>query len=369
MRLNVIAMNALTSPLRIKWNQIFALAALDAGILISWIAYHDFQPKLLTRFHFESLSGFVSIAQSLVILLVPLAAGWLADYYRRHNGSSFMVFSVGISVASMIFMTVAFTISDQTFVNLVGLLPVLIVFWLISMNVFHSPANSILEAFSKSPQMPLVMSVLAITKEVIHALQPIILTSIERLGGALTFLGGGIVLVVTGVWFSKATGNLDINHSGDAHEKNRFHVVAFIGLLTGLCNSLILHFFPEILTAKFGAVETLFDEHLYVSVMLGVSALATLPLTRLVKRLGVFPSLTSGLLVAFVSMLGILVSPFLGVSLFFSLLMALSYGLILITGFPHALRNINAVNATLGTGVFFASFEFFEVLFAYLSHH
>ena len=154
----------------IGWDKIFALAALDAGIIVSWTAYHNFQPKLLEHFHFEHLSRFVQIAQSIVMLLVPLLAGWATDYYRKKTGSGFSVFAVGISVASLVFMTVSFTISDQAFVSLVWLLPTLIVFWLISMNIFHSPANSILEAFTKSPELPLMMSVLVSAKFLFTAL-------------------------------------------------------------------------------------------------------------------------------------------------------------------------------------------------------
>jgi len=213
----------LTQSRNIGWNKIFALAALDAAIVISWTAYHNFQPKLIQHFHFEHLSGFVSIAQSIVMLAVPLLAGWATDYYRKKTGSGFSVFAVGISVASLIFMAVSFTISDQAFVNLVWLLPTLIVFWLISMNIFHSPANSILEAFTKSPELPLMMSVLVICKILIHGLEPLLLHSLEAAGGSYTFLAGGVILVATGVWFARSTKNMVFDHAhGEEKEKNNF---------------------------------------------------------------------------------------------------------------------------------------------------
>jgi hypothetical protein len=243
----------------IGWDKIFALAALDAAVVISWTAYHNFQPKLLSHFHFEHLSGFVTVAQAIVMLVVPILAGWATDYFRKKTGSGFSVFAVGISVASLIFMAVSFTISDQAFVNLVWLLPGLIVFWLISMNVFHSPANAILEAFSKSPALPLMMSVLVICKILIHGVEPLLLHSLEKAGGAYTFLAGGVILIITGVWFARSTSHMVFNHDhGDVEEKNRFIWVVLFGLLAGLVNSLILHFFPEILRAKFGVTETIF---------------------------------------------------------------------------------------------------------------
>jgi MFS family permease len=359
-----------TQPQRIGWDTIFALAALDAAVVISWTAYHNFQPKLLSHFHFEHLSRFVTVAQAIVMLTVPIVAGWATDYFRKKTGSGFSVFAVGISVASLIFMAVSFTISDQAFINLVWLLPALIVFWLISMNIFHSPANAVLEAFSKNPALPLMMSVLVISKIVIHGIEPLLLHSLEEAGGAYTFLTGGVILVITGVWFARSTKNMALHHSHDeAEEQNRFVWVVLFGLLAGLVNSLILHFFPEILRAKFGAAETIFQDRLYISAMLGLTALATVPLSFVVKRKGIFPSLIVGLIVAFAAIVLILVSTFEGLSIAASAVLACAYGLVLITAFPHALHNIKAENATLGTGLFFASFEFFEVLFRLTSGH
>jgi MFS family permease len=353
---------------RINWEMIFALAALDAGIIISWTAYHNFQPRLLIHFHFEHLEKFVLIAQSVVMLVIPLLAGWLTDYYRRKKGSGFSVFAIGISVASMIFMTVAFTISDQAFVNLVWLLPALIIFWLISMNVFHSPANSILEAFSKSPELPLMMAVLTLTKVVIHGIKPLLLSTLEKVGGLFTFLIGGLILIATGIWFTRSTKKLSIDHHEEG-EQDRFHIVLLFGLLTGLCNSLILHFFPDILQSKFGERETIFKDHFYISLVLGVAAIATFPLSKLVQKLGIYQSLVVAMLITFSAMLVILVSNIFTISVVASLTLALGYSVVLITAFPHALHNISPGNATLGTGLFFASFEFFEVMFALFAGH
>ena len=360
----------ITQSRNIGWDKIFALAALDAAIVISWTAYHNFQPKLIQHFHFEHLSGFVSIAQSIVMLTVPLLAGWATDYYRKKTGSGFSVFAIGISVASLIFMAVSFAISDQAFINLVWLLPTLIVFWLISMNIFHSPANSILEAFTKSPELPLMMSVLVICKILIHGLEPLLLHSLEAAGGAYTFLTGGVILIVTGVWFARSTKNMVLEHAhGEEKEKNNFIWVAVFGLLAGLVNSLILHFFPEILRAQFGESQTIFQDRLYISLMLGLTAVATLPLSFVVKRKGIFPSLITGLLIAFAAMMIIVASTNMTVSILASALLACAYGLVLITAFPHALNNISPERATLGTGLFFASFEFFEVVFRLTSNH
>ena len=103
--------------------------------------------------------------------------------------------------------------------------------------------------------------------------------------------------------------------------------------------------------------------------MLGVAAVAAFPLSKLVSITGIYKSLVVALLIGFVAMLCIVVSNILFLSLAASFVLALAYGLVLITAFPYALYNISARNATFGTGLFFASFEFFEVLFGLISHH
>jgi MFS family permease len=355
---------------KIHWQTIFSLAALDAGILISWTAYHNFQPKLLLHFHFQHLSGFVMIAQAIVMLSIPLMAGWVTDYYRHKGGTGFSVFAVGISVASMIFMAVAFTISDQTFIDLVWLLPVLIVFWLISMNVFHSPANSILEAFSLHPALPTMMAVLTIAKVVINAFQPVLLATLEGVGGSLTFIIGGVILIVSGIWFSRATRNLSIEHHEDgAQAKDRFFPVILFGGLAGLVNVLFLHFFPHILEIKFGERETIFESHVYVSMTLIVTAIVAFPLSRWINVETIYKPLLMSLMICFLAMFVILISDLFLITVASLLVFSVGYALVLITAFPYALQNITVRNATLGTGLFFASFEFFEVIFGLMKIH
>jgi hypothetical protein len=72
-----------TQPLeaqKTNWSQVYSLLALNAAIVISWIAYHNYQPKLLNLFHFEELSLFLVVAQALILVLIPCIAGLIGDY-------------------------------------------------------------------------------------------------------------------------------------------------------------------------------------------------------------------------------------------------------------------------------------------------
>src|SRR5690349_9460566 len=101
-----------TTPVSVSvkssWNQIYGLMALNAAIVISWIAYHNYQPKVLELFHFQELSFFLVVAQAVILVFIPIVAGWLGDYIIKKNGNYFVVTTVGISVTAMVFMCVAF---------------------------------------------------------------------------------------------------------------------------------------------------------------------------------------------------------------------------------------------------------------------
>ena len=56
---------------RTNWSQVYSLLALNAAIVISWIAYHNYQPKVLEIFHFTELKVFLIIAQGLILVLIP----------------------------------------------------------------------------------------------------------------------------------------------------------------------------------------------------------------------------------------------------------------------------------------------------------
>lgn len=89
---------------------ITSLAALYAAIIVGWIAYQQFQPKLLSQFNFTELSLALAIIQAGILIVIPPVAGRMADSYGFAKGHRFPVISLGISFEAMVFMAVAFTL-------------------------------------------------------------------------------------------------------------------------------------------------------------------------------------------------------------------------------------------------------------------
>src|ERR1700741_4344697 len=80
---------------KINWAQIWSLAGLNAAVVISWIAYHNYQPKVVQGFGLKELSFFLIVAQAIILVIIPPIAGIIGDYMIKKNGKRFVVFTVG----------------------------------------------------------------------------------------------------------------------------------------------------------------------------------------------------------------------------------------------------------------------------------
>lgn len=363
-------METTTITRNLGWDKIFALAALDAGIVISWTAYHNFQPQLLKHFHFEHLTRFVLITQCLVMLGVPILAGWLTDYYRKKTGSGFFVFALGISVASLIFMAVSFTISDQTFVNMVWLLPSLIVFWLISMNIFHSPANSMLELFAPTKKLPAAMAMMVLTTDLLYAFEPVVVDIVDSMGPVVTFAFGGVLLIVTGYFFRRTT--RDVNFSRDSDDlkstESNFGVVLATGLSFGIIYAIVKNYLPGWIMSKSDITIPMEDGGIFVSLVLITAALTAWPLSFQVDKIGLKRSVVIGILGSALSLALVYFVPSEYPAVAFALITGAFLSLASVSTFPFALQNLSVKSVTIGTGLFFGSFELAEAIISVLEN-
>lgn len=355
-----------------NWSQIISLAALNAAVVISWIAYHNYQPQVLKGFGFEHLSLFLVVTQAIILTCIPPIAGWIGDYMIRTNGKRFVVFTIGTGATAMIFMAVASMLEIGPGETMKVVLPVMIVLWLISMNIFHSPANSMLDHFAPSEDLPLVMAVITMVTELLFALEPIVIDLVNWLGGTNTFITGGVLLIVTGFFFLRSTRNLDeLANSNDAHHanrKNNYPMIMLIGITFGLITAFITEVFPGVLRAKlpdYGSM--MFGGNYFSSLILGLAALLVIPLSSLIKRITLIKGLVAGLLIAAVSILAILFVQSQIMVMVFMIFLSFGFGMAAVSAFPYTLNNINPRNLTFGAGLFFGCVELSSGVFAVLN--
>ena len=345
-----------------SWNQIYALMALNAAIVISWIAYHNYQPQVLKLFNYTQLSFFLIVAQGVILVFIPVFAGWLGDYMIKKNGNYFIVFTVGISVTAMVFMCVAFIVGSTQMVNLTAALPVMIVIWLISMNIFHSPANSMLDLFAPARKLPAAMAMMVLTTDLLYAFEPIVVDIVDWMGPVVTFAFGGLLLIITGYIFRKTTANVNFNRAVEetrANESNYLTVLA-VGLVFGLVYAIVKNYMPDWLMGKSATALPVATERIFVSIVLLTAALAAWPLSFQVDKIGLKKSVIIGLIGTAASLMLVYFIPM----EYPALVSALSAGVFLslasVSSFPFVLENLSAKSITIGTGLFFGSFELAE---------
>lgn len=347
----------------IRWKQVIALMALDVAIIISWIAYHKYQPALLDQFKFTEFTLPLMILQGVILFVTPPIAGMLADRLIRKGGNRLPVITIGINFVSMVFMVVALTVFANPDGIIRLLFPVMIALWLISMNIFHSPAISTVEMFVPAHKLPLVIALFAVIAEVAHAVEPSIVDLIEFFGGPLTFAVGGLLVFGTGWWFSRSTKNLHAQTGDEGAindynvQKSNFALVFLLGAGFGLFTMFFFEVFPIWEEAKLDILKaTHLTGNSLTSLLLVFSALVSYPLSILVEKRGTRPMalLSAGLCVLL--LLGIWQLNGTPVLILMALF-AISYALCAVSFLPIAFLSLEKRYKIFGIGLFFSGIE------------
>jgi MFS family permease len=277
----------------IRWKQLWSLAALYASIIIGWIAYANYQPKLLVQFQFTDFAFFLAVSQAIILVLTPPVAGLMGDRYRFEKGHRIPVISSGISFAAMVFMAVAFTLFTNPGETFKWILPVLIVLWLISMSIFTSPALSTVELFTPVDRLPKAMALLTIVANLIYAIEPVIVDIIDYLGAPITFIAGGAVTLASGYAMKKNSLGLfkqTDNKEGSAEPgqntttKSAYGFIFFLGVILGISTTVMFNLFPDTLALKFAAILNNADGKILLVSMLVLSALISWPISNFINR-------------------------------------------------------------------------------------
>jgi MFS family permease len=344
----------------IHWRQLWSLAALYASIIVGWIAYKNYQPKLLMQFGFTDFAFPLMVTQGVILMLTPLVAGKLGDRYRVEKGHRLPIISSGISLAAMVFMAVAFTLLGNPGAVFKWILPVLIILWLISMSVFTSPALSTMELFTPIEKLPTAMAVLTITGNLVHALEPVIVHIIDYVGAPITFILGGAVVFVSGYALKrnslslfKVNGKEERNPLQQEASVSAYGFVFFVGLSVGFVSTILFYLFPVMLTQK---PDTFFRSEVtyFIVWILILSALISWPVSGIVKRFGTSRSFWVGLALSIVSALGVYFFTSTIVILIVLVIFALAFTSLSVSSLPLAIKRAAYHEKVFCVGLFFS---------------
>jgi MFS family permease len=342
-------------PLSIQWKQLWSLAALYGSIVIGWIAYQNYQPKLLEKFHFTEFTLFLTIVQGLILVATPPIAGKIGDRFRVKNGHRLPIITLGISFAAMVFMAVAFTLFTNPGEIFKWILPALIVLWLISMSIFTSPALSTIELFTPIDRLPSAMALLTIVGNLLYALEPVIVDIIDYLGAPLTFISGGLVVFMSGYLLRENSLGLFIQQAGESTSRknivsgNHKPFIFLMGIGMGLSTSVMFNLFPPVFTAVLGI-----DGKLVLVMILTLTAILSLPLSNLVNSLGLKRSFHRSVIVILLCMISILTASTAPVIILLTIVFAVVYTVLSVSTLPLAIQLSNHNEKVFCVGIFFS---------------
>ena len=349
----------------IQWKQLWSLAALYASVVIGWIAYQNYQPKLLVQFQFTDFTFLLAVAQAVILVITPPLAGRLGDRYRLKSGHRLPVITAGMSFAAMVFMAVAFTLLSNPGEIFKWVLPVLIVFWLVSMSVFTSPALSTMELFTPADKLPSAMAVLTIAANLLYSLEPIIVDIIDYIGAPLTFISGGVVVLISGVALRKnslnlfeATKNREKEITEQALEekkrKSAYGFIFFLGASLGLGTTVMFNLFPELFQVKLVQSLNNIDPKMVLVTILVISAFTSLPISSLVNRYGLSPSFWASLALLLISLAGLFTIDQVWLMLSMIGVFAVAFTIMSVSALPLAINRANYDEKVFCVGIFFS---------------
>jgi len=350
----------------IQWKQLWSLAALYASIVIGWIAYHNYQPKLLVKFNFTDFTFLLTLVQAVILVVTPLIAGRLGDRYRFQQGHRLPIISTGISFAAMVFMAVAFTLLGNPGEVFKWMLPVLIVLWLVAMSIFTSPALSTLELFTPIDKLPSAMAILTIVGNLVYALEPIIVDIIDYIGAPLTFIAGGTVVFISGYALKKnSMGLFEKNASGPSAaivldtQRSQYGFIFFMGIALGFATTVLFQFFPEVMHTALGSYFNVEGKWMIVGILV-ISALFSLPASKLVDKFGMQEVFWGSLALIGISMSGVIFLSDGWIVLIMAFLFSLTFTTLSVSSLPLAIKNANYYEKVFCVGIFFSGVEFPE---------
>jgi MFS family permease len=358
---------------QLKWREVYSLGFLNVAVAISWIAYHEYQPILMTNLGITHLVDFMLVAKAIVLIAIPPLAGLIADYILRKNGKYLIVFTVGIGATAMVFMVVASMISSAHLINVTTILPIMIVLWLISMNLFVSPANSMIEAFAPAHKLPIVMGFLFLVTELVYALEPVIVSLVVFFGDTLTFVVGGVLIAVSGFIFHRVSRDEVLQRKEQLMKNDRvpgkqstysYLSILVIGLFLGVGKAFIIEFIPHHIANQFPD----FGEYGgYVSfATLGLCAISGFLISRKIAQLQLSRVIVWSMAVLSIGVILLLFSPSIELLIVGILITGAGFTLINISGLPFAIQNLSVRHVTYGVGIYLGASELLTGLFEYM---
>jgi MFS family permease len=356
-------MNAIANERKILWQRVIGLGAMLAAIIFAWMIYEFYQPQILKKMGFVELATWLSVIQGVLVAGIEPVVGGMSDRIMRSIGSRLPIIAVGVTIAGSIFLIVSWLVDGNLPEGLHWVVPILMTAWVIAMIVFRGPAIAILQQLAPTEFLPKANSLLVFVFALVGAFNPIITSLLKNSGAGKAFIFGAVGLLIGATWLWRSSPKyLSPSPQTDSQILSVTRASAQSMLLTFLIGmgavlevNLMMAMVPRILSQTTSL--NLSGEYTASAILL-IAAIATLPLGRLVSKLGSRRSMQIGLCIVAVAIaISFLRQTIFGSNLIFELfhilLAGMAFGLVFISMIPFALAMLPNGNEGLATGLYF----------------
>jgi hypothetical protein len=264
----------------------------------------------------------------------------------------------------MVFMAVAFTLLSNPGEIFRWVLPVLIVFWLIAMSIFTSPALSTIETFIPVEKLPRAMAILTITANLLYSLEPVIVDIIDYVGAPGTFIAGGALTFLAGFALKKNAMDLFNKNASNSSrpqaamvfdtQRSSYGFIFLMGIVLGIATTVLFNIFPDVLQVKLADLLNDGSSKIMLVGILIVSGILSLPFSTLINIYGLRKSFLISCFLTTFSIVGILLFTAPLLILLLLAIFAIGFAALSVSTLPLAMEKSNYYEKVFCVGVFFS---------------
>ena len=358
---------------QVLWLQVWGLAAVQGAILLSWVIYNIYLSQMLVAFGFDSsLASLILVVENILAALMEPLMGSLSDNMQYWFGSRFPFITFGIILASACFILIPtiFVFGGSTDITRM-LLPIMMVLWALAMTIFRSPVISLIGRYATATNLPQATSILTLVAGIIGAITPLSSQLILQLGPVFTFSFGSVVMLIAAALLRWAGPNLQVEKQLPLNPQptkiSNKSDISFNSLLKIFITGIAIVIGFRLLMQNFAQVLKLHNlgsqPNLILITVFLTLALASLPMGRLAKHLGIRLTMISGLIAMAIFACGILLGHNVILATAIAIALGISFSLVSNSTIPFTLSMVPADRGGLGTGMYFSGSAVANVLF------
>lgn len=342
----------------IAWQAIFALALLQGANIFGFMAYYYAQPKVLEQFGYtgEFWIVFLVIAQGVIAILMNPLMGKIADKYKTEENKIFNVVGLGVNLAGLVFVVVAIGTTQypgSLFYNIVRpLVPILVVCWLIAMNIFASPAMSLIRAYAPGERIAEAHAAFAIITLLLFLISPYLGHFLDNLSLPIIFLVGGMLLYSAYRLLVRVSPKVEavaLESSSESTVMQNLLIVFLMGFIVNIVMRIPLAAMPILLSPSLEPLGLTANSASTIAFI--ISIFVSIPISQWMKRGQPKILMITICTAIFLFILSIYCSHLvMGICLI--ILLGLTTAFLEVNAVPYVFTKVNSGNSGLGVGSF-----------------